>query len=80
MNLKSGIFTVHRNGKYFFALSAIGHYITTAYGEVDIGLMLNGNQVGRGETNSQSTAGNWESFSLQSILDLRVGDQVWLWL
>ena len=77
MNLTSGKFTAPRAGTYFFAFTGLAFIPGTSsrlYLSVD--MYLNGNQVGRGYADENSSA--WESFFFQSTLNLQAGDQIWL--
>jgi len=76
MNGKTGKFTAPRNGVYFFAFNGIA-VITAAEGGMNVALMVNGNPVGTAQCKSH--AGNeWENLALQSTIELKAGDQVWL--
>ena len=68
MNLATGVFTAPRPGRYLFILSGIVNAATT---HVDI--HLNGVMMG----SSYGTA-TYETYSLDSIVDLKVGDIVTL--
>ena len=76
MSGKTGKFTAPRNGVYFFAFNGIA-VITAAEGGMNVALMVNGNPVGTAQCKSH--AGNeWENLALQSTIELKAGDQVWL--
>ncbi len=74
MHLASGTFTAPKTGKYFFSLSGIGEF-PTGNGHLDIGLYLNGNLIGRAQCDVRSKS-EWETYSLESILQMKAGDKV----
>jgi hypothetical protein len=76
MNIKTGKFSAPRKGVYFFAFSGVS-VINSAPGWLDAGLMVNSVQIGR--AHSDSFAGKeWETLTLQSTIELKAGDSVWL--
>ena len=69
MNLATGVFTAPRPGRYLFSLSGI---VTT--GETQVDIHLNGVRMG----SSYGTTNRAATYSLDSIMDLKVGDVVTL--
>ncbi|KAK4011391.1 hypothetical protein OUZ56_020505 [Daphnia magna] len=79
MNLTTGIFTAPRTGKYFFSASGNTNFPASSYTLLfDITLYKNGYSVGKIRTDSYSSSPNLKTFTLQTILDLQVGDEIWL--
>ncbi len=72
MNLTSGVFTAPTTGTYFFSSSGISN-ILKAGGSVRVALLLNGLTVGAGFAFSNDA---YETYSLQSTLNLEAGDKV----
>jgi hypothetical protein len=78
MNLETGKFTAPRKGKYFFSASGLGTIPPSSsrfYG--DILIMLNGNQIGGSASDDTANTYQYETFTLQSTLNLQAGDQIW---
>jgi hypothetical protein len=78
MNLETGKFTAPRKGKYFFSASGLGyiHPSSTRFWG-DILIMLNGNRIGGGSSEDVTNVFKWDTYSLQSTLNLQAGDQIW---
>ena len=78
MNANSGIFTAPKNGIYSFAFTGLGFYPASGSPTIlRIALMMNGSETGRIVEHTQGDR-SWHTFSLNSILKLKAGDQVWL--
>jgi hypothetical protein len=77
MNSASGKFTAPRTGKYFFSLSGLVDFPSSGYQNLEICLYKNGNVIARGYSDEAISQRDGFS-SLQSTLDLRSGDQIWL--
>ncbi|EFX87243.1 hypothetical protein DAPPUDRAFT_97326 [Daphnia pulex] len=78
MNLQTGKFTAPRTGKYFFSASGLGTISpssTRFYG--DILIMLNGIAIGGSASDDTANTNQYETFTLQSTLNLQAGDQIW---
>jgi C1q-related factor len=76
MNEATGIFTAPRPGKYFFSASGIARHATPS--SLMVVLIKNGVAMSKAYADESNTNYQYETFSLQSTLSLRAGDQMWL--
>jgi hypothetical protein len=76
MNITTGKFTAPRKGVYFFAFSGVS--TLERPGNLDVGLMVNDVQIGKAESFSTTGGSDFETLTLQSTIELKAGDSVWL--
>ena len=84
MDLRSGTFTAPRDGTYTFSFTGSAFFKIPSSGVVPsrqslyVSIRLNGNSIGSGHADETSiTTDQFETFSVQSTVNLQKGDQVW---
>lgn len=77
MDVKTGIFTAPRAGKYFFSITGLAWFPVSSYRRIFyIGLYKNSNQIAMAHAGEAGTLGQWGPFSSLSTQNLQKGDKL----